>query len=50
MNNTQPIAKIKTNYEIPTIDIIRFFSEDIITTSRNGDPNQGEWDPQVIDI
>ena len=37
----------KTTYKEPQIDIIRFSCADIITTS--GDPNQGEWDPQLID-
>ena len=49
MNNTRQITYLKTNYEVPTIDIIHFSCEDIITTSGNGDVNQGEWDPQAID-
>ena len=47
MNNSQQITKQKTNYEVPAIDIIRFSCADIITTSGNGDSNQGEWDPQA---
>jgi hypothetical protein len=39
----------KTMYEEPKIDIIQFSCVDIITTSVNGDENQGEWDPQAID-
>ena len=39
----------KTMYEEPKIDIIQFSCVDIITTSINGDENQGEWDPQAID-
>ena len=48
MNNTQPLPPPKTNYAVPTIEIIQFSCADIITTSGNGDPNQGEWDPQFI--
>ena len=37
----------KRMYEDPQIDLIQFSCVDIITAS--GDPNQGEWDPQVVD-
>ena len=50
MNNSQLITKPKTNYENPFIAIIQFSCADIITTSKNGDPNQGEWDPQSIEL
>ena len=33
-------------YEEPQMDIVYFSCADIITTSGNGDDNQGEWDPQ----
>lgn len=46
MDNTQQIIKSKTNYEVPTLDIIKLFGADIITTSGNRDENQGVWDPQ----
>lgn len=36
----------KVMYEEPQIDIIQFSCADIITTSGNGDEDQGEWDPQ----
>ena len=49
MDNTQKSSPTKINYEVPTIDIVRFSCTDIITTSENGDENQGEWDPQAID-
>ena len=46
MNNKQRITKIKTPYEVPTIDIIRLSCADILTKSGVLDENQGEWDPQ----
>ena len=46
MNNTQQFEKSKANYEIPTMNLIRFSCADMITASENGDENQGEWDPQ----
>ena len=46
MNGIQRITKPKTNYEVPTIDVIEFPCADILSVSGNGDPNQGEWDPQ----
>ena len=49
MKNSQPITKLKTIYEVPTIDIIKNSYVDVITTSGNRDENQGEWDPQTID-
>ena len=30
----------------PSLGIIVFDNVDIITTSQENDPNQGEWDPQ----
>ena len=45
----QQFINPKTNYEVPKIDIIQFSCADIITTSGNGDENQGEWDTQAID-
>ena len=47
MNHTQQLSTKKENYEVPTIDVIYLLSADIITTSGNGDSNQGEWDPQI---
>ena len=38
---------MKKTYEEPKIEIITF-STDVITTS--GDPNEGEWDPQGINL
>ena len=32
----------------PSLKIIVFDNVDIITTSQNNDPNQGEWDPQTL--
>jgi len=49
MNSTQQHIAHKSNYAPPQIDIIRFSFLDIITASENGDENQGEWDPQLID-
>lgn len=39
----------KAEYEEPKMEIICFSHDDVITTSSNGDENQGEWDPQSID-
>lgn len=36
----------KAMYEEPFVEIIKFGVEDIVTTSGNKDPNQGEWDAQ----
>ena len=49
MNTMQPYEVSKAIYCAPQIDVIRFSFADIIATSENGDENQGEWDPQVID-
>ena len=35
-----------SNYICPKIDIVKFSCLDIMTTSKNRDENQGEWDPQ----
>ena len=48
MKQTKPVQIIdsKSVYEAPKIELIRFSGVDIITASRPGDSNQGEWDPQ----
>lgn len=41
--------KDRSKYVSPRVDVIRFSSSDIITSSPGGgDPNQGEWDPQTV--
>ena len=37
---------LKSVYEEPSVDIIKFSFRDIVSTSGPTDPNQGEWDPQ----
>lgn len=37
---------LKSVYQKPKIEMIRFSGADIITASRPGDANQGEWDLQ----
>ena len=46
---SQPIV-FKMTYVKPEMEVIGFSCEDIMTTSGNGDDNQGEWDPQNLDI
>lgn len=40
------VVGLRSAYEKPKIEMIRFVGADIITASRPGDSNQGEWDPQ----
>ena len=49
MNTALSHQTHKKIYEVPQISIIQPAYADIITTSVNGDANQGEWDPQLID-
>ena len=46
MKQTHAPIDPKATYTIPTLEIIEFSYEDILTTSGKGDENQGEWDPQ----
>lgn len=47
MKHDQQFISSKAKYNLPKIEIIRFFSSDIIASSKSpGDENQGEWDPQ----
>ncbi len=41
MNNT-----VQKSYQKPKCDIVVFSCVDIISTSGEGDKNQGEWDKQ----
>ena len=50
MNQTQKSSLSKAHYEAPKIDFIQILCNDIITASKPGDENQGEWDPQSIDL
>jgi len=46
-NNTV-FATAKSIYTEPTLETINFSALDIISTS--GDENEGEWDPQMINL
>ena len=48
MKQRKPRKKelLKTVYEEPSVDIIKFSFRDIVSTSGPWDENQGEWDPQ----
>ena len=48
MKQMKPRKKelLKTVYEEPSVDIIKFSFRDIVSTSGPWDENQGEWDPQ----
>lgn len=41
-------STFKVMYEYPRADIVRFSCADIIAQSP--DTNQGEWDPQAINV
>ena len=39
----------KAAYEEPSMEILHFSCDDIVTSSTFIDENEGEWDPQEVD-